>query len=110
MARLDANQTFTGNNTFNGSNTVNGLAAFNNDLHLSSAASAFFGSGTRQMLNLYGTTYGIGVQPATLYFRCDASPAEPFAGFRWYRGGTHNDNNGNAGGGYTSKFYTVRTR
>jgi hypothetical protein len=58
-----------------------------------------FGTTPRQMLNLYSTNYGIGVQAATLYFRCDASPGVPFAGFRWYKGGAHNDATGNTGGG-----------
>ena len=68
-------------------------------IQIDQSTSQFFGFQTRQMLNLYGTSYGIGVQAATLYFRCDASPGDPLAGFRWYRGGTHNDANGNAGGG-----------
>lgn len=45
-----------------------------------------FGAQTRQMLNLWGTSYGIGVQADTLYFRCDANAGNAFAGFRWYRG------------------------
>src|SRR5713101_3232707 len=32
-----------------------------------------FGSTTRQMLNLWGTSYGIGVQAYTTYLRCDGS-------------------------------------
>jgi hypothetical protein len=68
-------------------------------VQLGTNTSLFFGNNTRQMVNLWGTEYGIGVQAATMYFRCDTSPGEPFAGFRWYKGGTHNDVNGNAGGG-----------
>ena len=44
-----------------------------------------FGSTTRQMLNLYGAFYGIGVQPATLYFRS-------FDTFCWFQQGSHIDN------------------
>jgi hypothetical protein len=51
-----------------------------------------FGSMTRQMINLYNTTYGIGVQSLTLYFRSNS-------GYAWYKGGTHSDSQNNAGGG-----------
>jgi len=56
-----------------------------------------FGAQTRQMLNLWGTGYGIGVQASTLYFRCNAGG--PNEGFSWYKGGAHNDNYANPGGG-----------
>jgi len=58
--------------------------------------SLHFGSQTRQMLNLWGTQYGLGVQDSTLYSRADVG-----AGFAWYQGGTHSDAPGNAGGGQT---------
>lgn len=45
-----------------------------------------FGSTTRQMLNLYGVSYGIGVQALTTYFRTD-----PSGGFAWFLGGTHSN-------------------
>jgi hypothetical protein len=51
-----------------------------------------FGEDTRQMINLYQTTYGIGVQASTFYFRTNSS-------FNWYRGGAHSDFANNAGGG-----------
>jgi hypothetical protein len=55
-----------------------------------------FASQTRQMVNLWGTgpnaLYGIGVQNSTQYYRTGA-------GFAWYLGGTHNDNQWNGGGG-----------
>ena len=54
--------------------------------------SVFFGSTTRQMLNLYNQTYGIGVQASTFYFRTDY-------GFRWYKGGIHSNTAGSPGGG-----------
>ena len=44
----------------------------------------FFSPHTRQMLHLYSTTYGIGVQNSTEYFRTAG-------GFAWYKGGSHND-------------------
>ncbi len=49
------------------------------------------------MLKLWGTSYGIGVQSASLYFRCDNGGAND--GFIWYKGGTHNDGYANPGGG-----------
>lgn len=52
----------------------------------------FFGSETKQMLNLWGDNYGVGVQSSTLYFRSDND-------FCWYRGGSHHDNRGDGGGG-----------
>ncbi len=54
-----------------------------------------FGSQTRQMLNLWGTNYGIGVQNNTLYQRSDGN-------FAWHRKGQHNDGGGNPGPGGTN--------
>ncbi len=51
-----------------------------------------FGSATRQMMNLWGTIYGIGVQADTQYYRTNNY-------FAWYKGGVHNDAAFNAGGG-----------
>jgi len=53
-----------------------------------------FGTTTRQMLNLYSSTYGIGVQSSDEYFRTAGQ-------FYWFQGGTNNNANGNAGGGST---------
>lgn len=53
-----------------------------------------FGSVTRQMINLWSTQYGIGVQGGTHYQRSGDN-------FAWYRGGTHNDATLNPGGGST---------
>jgi hypothetical protein len=44
-----------------------------------------FGNDTRQMLNLWAKTYGIGVQDFAMYHRTGAH-------FAWYSGGTHSDN------------------
>jgi hypothetical protein len=79
VAQLNSNQTFTGNNT------------------IAPTVSLSFGSQTRQMLNLWGTKYGIGVQGLTTYFRTDNADANN--GFIWYKGGVHNDAYLNAGGG-----------
>jgi hypothetical protein len=64
------------------------------DLSLSTASSILFGSATYQMLNLYGTAYGIGVQSSTQYFRSGG-------GYAWYFGGAHNTAANNSGGGTT---------
>jgi len=55
-----------------------------------------FGTTPRQMLNLWGSLYGIGVQSSTLYQRTAAG-----GGFAWYAGGVHNDAQDNPGGGTT---------
>jgi trimeric autotransporter adhesin len=52
----------------------------------------FFGAATRQMINLYNQTYGIGVQTATFYLRTDG-------GFNWYKGGVHNSTANSPGSG-----------
>ncbi|MBA4387070.1 MAG: hypothetical protein C0404_03755 [Verrucomicrobia bacterium] len=53
-----------------------------------------FGTQVRQMLNLWGTSYGIGVQTDTLYVRSNND-------FSWFKGGTHNDARNNPGAGGT---------
>lgn len=60
--------------------------------NLSVTGSVSFGSQVRQMLNLWSTTYGIGVQSLTQYFRSDRN-------FAWYKGGSHNNEELNPGGG-----------
>ncbi len=62
---------------------------------LSVTGSVSFGSQARQMLNLYGTVHGIGVQNNTTYFRTSDH-------FAWYKGGSHNDTLWNTGTGGTS--------
>lgn len=53
-----------------------------------------FGSSTRQMLNLYSTTYALGVQSSTLYNRSTNS-------FAWFRGGIHSNTQFDPGSGGT---------
>jgi hypothetical protein len=60
------------------------------DVHVD--GNVYFGARVRQMLNLWSTRYGIGVQSGTLYSRTDGD-------FCWFRGGLHNDDRSNAGGG-----------
>jgi trimeric autotransporter adhesin len=73
-----------------GPNQFNVRAAGGVRLH--SSTSQFFGNQGRQMLNLWNTEYGIGVQALTLYFRS-------FDKFSWHRQGVHDDAEGNPGGG-----------
>jgi hypothetical protein len=61
-------------------------------LRLDGDGSLHFGKRIRQMLNLWGAEYGIGVQSATQYFRTHTD-------FAWYRRGSHNDGRGDPGGG-----------
>ncbi len=58
----------------------------------SKSGSLDFGAQTRQMINLWDAEYAIGVQSDTLYQRSNTR-------FSWFRGGTHNDSENNAGGG-----------
>jgi hypothetical protein len=75
-----------GDNTFN----VRAMGG----LFVSPETSLFFGNQVRQMLNLWGASYGIGVQADTLY-------ARTATGFAWYRNGVHQDSQNNNGGGTT---------
>jgi hypothetical protein len=61
-------------------------------MRLNSNGDLYFGSRVRQMLNLWGSQYGIGVQSSTLYFRSNQD-------FAWFRGGVHDDTRGSPGGG-----------
>ena len=54
-----------------------------------------FGSTTRQMINLWSTSYGIGVQSSTTYFRSGTR-------FSWHRGGSHSDTENAPGTGGTT--------
>jgi hypothetical protein len=63
-------------------------------VQLSPGTRIYCGNQVRQMLNLWGTNYGIGVQASTLYSRMSD-------GFAWYRGGGHNDAQYNSRGGTT---------
>jgi hypothetical protein len=65
------------------------------DLTIANPADLNFGSSTRQLINLWNTNYGIGVQNFTLYQRSDG-------GFAWFRLGSHNNNANNPGAGGTN--------
>ena len=61
-------------------------------LRLDVDGSLNFGTRVRQMLNLWDTFYGVGVQTSTLYFRTNFDVC-------WFRGGTHSSVRGDPGGG-----------
>ncbi len=63
-------------------------------MYLNTDTSMFFGSATRQMINLWSDRYGIGVQDSTFYSRTDSNGA-----FSWFRGGTHVNTANNPGAG-----------
>jgi hypothetical protein len=63
-------------------------------MQLDNTTSMFFGNQTRQMLNLYGTGYGIGVQNYVTYFRSGQI-------FAWFVGGVHSDTSLDPGTGGT---------
>jgi hypothetical protein len=68
-------------------------------VRLDNSTSLNFGNQTRQMLNLWNSEYGIGVQSRVLYFRTGDHRGDwPFGttfdygnGFAWYAGGAHSD-------------------
>lgn len=82
------NQSIGGNKSFTGTTTL-----ATTDVTTSSALS--FGSQTRQMINLWGTNYGIGVQSSTTYFRSNSR-------FSWHTGGVHADPENDPGSGGTN--------
>jgi len=67
-----------------------------NGLRLSDGTRLFLGGDLGQKINLYNTTFGIGIQSSVHYFRAGAG-----SGFAWYMGGVHNDATYNSGGGTT---------
>jgi hypothetical protein len=71
-----------------GTSSLNGLTL---------AGALGFGSVSRQMLNLYSTTYALGVQSATMYFRSGG-------GFAWFKGGEHASATNDPGSGSLLAF------
>jgi hypothetical protein len=97
-------------NFYNGSFTVLALEQ-DGDAALARNVNFSTGGGLRQMLDLWNGEHGIGVQAWTTYFRTIGAPAN--GAFAWYKGGVHDDNYLNAGGGeelmrLTSSGLTVR--
>ena len=99
----DADFQSTGPNQFlvraGGGVGINTTTPFPGGLTVGAPGKLTFGANTRQMIDLWGGAYGIGIQGYVQYFRTDN--ADALNGFAWYKGGTHNDNAYNAGGGIT---------
>jgi hypothetical protein len=74
--------------------TFTSLVTINNGISTNNTANISMGSGTRQMLNLFGTAYGLGIQTNSLYYRSAGT-------FRWHRGGVHSNTEGAPGTGGT---------
>jgi hypothetical protein len=74
--------------------TFSSLVTINNGISTNNTANISMGSGTRQMLNLFGTAYGLGIQTNSLYYRSASA-------FRWHRGGVHSNTEGAPGTGGT---------
>ena len=72
---------------------VNGNIRAGSSLYVD--GNTYYGASVRQMINLYNSTYGIGVQSSTMYFRTNSD-------FQFYKGGTHDDSYGSPGSGGTS--------
>lgn len=62
------------------------------EVTLPSSSTISFGQTTRQMINLWSTSFGIGVQSGTTYFRSNTR-------FSWFRGGAHSNSEDNPGTG-----------
>src|SRR5438105_11848275 len=63
-------------------------------VQLSGDTTMSFGSTLSPKINLYSTSFGIGIQSGVQYYRVAAGGA-----FAWFSGGVHNDNTYNPGGG-----------
>ncbi len=102
LGLVGTNLSITGGNTVNLSGLADNLGnhTATTDLNMSThdidftTGEANFGTNVRQMVNLYSTSYGIGVQSNTQYYRTGNH-------FAWYRGGSHNGSALNNGGGTT---------
>ncbi|NEP05416.1 MAG: hypothetical protein F6K34_11665 [Okeania sp. SIO4D6] len=92
--QLSVNETTTTNQlSVNETTTTNQLSVNETTTNqLSVTGSLNFGSSTRQMINLWDNTFGIGIQSNTQYFRTAGN-------FAWYVGGNHDDGLLEAGGG-----------
>ena len=66
-------------------------------VHLNDDTSLFCGNVSKQMLNLSGVNYGIGVQSSNVYFRSES-------GYSWYEGGTHSNTPHSPGTGGTEQM------
>jgi len=94
IATIDTSgMTLNGNTVYHSGNLS--LSSYTGDLsgaNQTLSGSLSFGAVTRQMLNLWNTNYGIGVQSSTLYLRTGGA-------FALYNGGSHATSQFDAGGG-----------
>jgi hypothetical protein len=99
LGRGSASQTLTGVSIDGNAATVTNGVYTSGDQSISGtktfSGTISMGSATRQMLNLYNTSYGIGIQSSTQYFRTDGR-------FSWFNGGVHSDTENTPGSGGTT--------
>jgi hypothetical protein len=87
----------SGDTYLGGGLTVTGATTATGNVSVGAASSLSFGHTVRQMINLWSTAYGIGVQNNTQYFRT-------YLNFAWYKGGSHHDGELNAGTNGTAQM------
>jgi hypothetical protein len=80
-----------------GNTYLDGTLTATGNTSIGASASLSFGSQVRQMINLWDTRYGIGVQNSTQYFRTAKN-------FAWYKDGVHNDAELSAGTGGSAQM------
>ncbi len=90
---VSSSSTSTGTLVITGGLGVSGRIS-TTDLNVATSGALSFNNQTRQMINLFSTSYGIGIQSSTQYFRTDGR-------FSWFRGGVHSDTENTAGTGGT---------
>lgn len=78
---------------------LNSTSFLRSDTNDTMTGNLSFGSTTRQMINLYNTQYGIGVQASTTYIRTNGN-------FSVFVSGSHDDGNNSPGSG-GSRLFTV---
>jgi FG-GAP repeat. len=93
-ADIDANtlSVWFNANEFDG--VFNGTFVGTGQFSAATIGTVSFGSSLSQKINLYGTTWGMGIQSGVFYSRIGTG-----GGFGWYAGGVHSDNTFDAGGG-----------
>jgi len=67
-----------------------------NGVRFNEGTSLFMGVNLGQKINLFSSTFGIGIQSGVQYYRIGAGGA-----YAWFSGGSHNDNSYNPGAGGT---------
>ena len=90
-ASITGNQSIIGNQSITRNQSITGNQSISSNQSIGGNQS--FGMRMGQMINLFDTTYGIGVQDSGFYLRTDFD-------FFWYRNGKPSNNFGDAGGGH----------